>query len=145
MDIAALQVALGTAYRIQRELGRGGMATVYLADDTKHGRQVALKVLHPEFAASLGPDRFRREITTAARLQHPHILTVYDSGETADGLLWFTMPYVVGESLRDRLRRDRQLLERLIRMPGRQTPGRVKLDPAFASLRNTPRFQRLSP
>jgi TolB-like protein len=109
MDIAALQVALGTAYRIQRELGRGGMATVYLADDTKHGRQVALKVLHPEFAASLGPDRFRREITTAARLQHPHILTVYDSGETADGLLWFTMPYVVGESLRDRLRRERQL------------------------------------
>jgi serine/threonine-protein kinase len=85
------------------------MATVYLADDTKHGRQVALKVLHPQFAASLGPDRFRREITTAARLQHPHILTVYDSGETPDGLLWFTMPYVVGESLRERLRRERQL------------------------------------
>src|SRR5580704_18473306 len=82
MDIAALQVALGTAYRIQRELGRGGMATVYLADDTKHGRQVALKVLHPEFAASLGPDRFRREITLAARLQHPNIVTVFD-GPTA--------------------------------------------------------------
>ncbi len=90
MDAVALQSALGNAYHIQRELGRGGMATVYLADDTKHGRQVALKVLHPEFAASLGPDRFRREITTAARLQHPHILTVYDSGETPDGLLWFT-------------------------------------------------------
>ena len=81
MDIAALQVALGTAYRIQRELGRGGMATVYLADDTKHGRQVALKVLHPEFAASLGPDRFRREITTAGLelyLERPAGVTVVE-------------------------------------------------------------------
>ncbi len=84
------------------------MATVYLARDLKHDRPVALKVLHPKPAASLGPDRFQREIKLAARLQHPHILTVHDSGEAA-GHLWFTMPYVEGESLRDRLRRERQL------------------------------------
>jgi TolB-like protein/tRNA A-37 threonylcarbamoyl transferase component Bud32/Tfp pilus assembly protein PilF len=104
-----LQAALGDSYLLERELGRGGMATVYLARDTKHGRQVALKVLHPEFAASLRPDRFRREIAVAGRLQHPHIVSVFDSGETSSGQLWFTMPYVVGESLRDRLRRERQL------------------------------------
>jgi serine/threonine-protein kinase len=84
------------------------MATVYLARDLKHDRPVALKVLLPELAATLGPDRFQREIRLAARLQHPHILTVHDSGETG-GQLWFTMPYVEGESLRDRLRRERQL------------------------------------
>ncbi|MEO7136679.1 MAG: protein kinase [Gemmatimonadales bacterium] len=95
-------------YLIERELGRGGTATVYLARDLKHGRHVALKVLHPELAARLGPERFQREIETAARLQHPHILTVHDSGETA-GQLWFTMPFVEGESLRDRLRREQQL------------------------------------
>ena len=104
------QLARGLAdrYRLERELGRGGMATVYLAQDLKHDRPVALKVLCPELAASLGPDRFQREIRLAARLQHPHILTVHDSGETA-GQLWFTMPFVEGESLRDRLRRERQL------------------------------------
>ena len=84
------------------------MATVYLAQDLRHKRPVALKVLHPELAATLGPERFQREIELAARLQHPHILTVYDSGEAA-GQLWFTMPFVEGESLRDRLRRERQL------------------------------------
>jgi serine/threonine-protein kinase len=84
------------------------MATVFLARDLKHDRPVALKVLHPELAASLGPERFQREVRLAARLQHPHILTVHDSGEGA-GLLWFTMPYVEGESLRDRLARDTQL------------------------------------
>jgi serine/threonine-protein kinase len=84
------------------------MATVYLARDLKHDRSVALKVLHPELSAVLGPERFQREIKLAARLQHPHILTVLDSGEAA-GQLWFTMPYVEGESLRDRLRRERQL------------------------------------
>jgi serine/threonine-protein kinase len=84
------------------------MATVYLAQDVKHDRPVALKVLHPALAATLGPERFQREIRLAARLQHPHILTVHDSGETA-GQLWFTMPYVEGESLRDRLQRERQL------------------------------------
>src|ERR1700678_4183064 len=92
-----LQAALGTGYVLQRELGRGGMATVYLARDTKHGRQVALKVLHADLAASLGPERFRREIGFAATLQHPHILTVLDSGQTAANQLWFTMPFVEGE------------------------------------------------
>jgi serine/threonine-protein kinase len=106
--IAALREGLGDRYAFERELGRGGMATVYLARDLRHDRPVALKVVHPELAASLGPDRFQREIRLAARLQHPHILTVLDSGETA-GRLWFTMPYVDGESLRDRLRRERQL------------------------------------
>ena len=105
---ASLQAALADRYLIERELGRGGMATVYLARDLKHRRPVALKVLNPSVAASLGADRFLREIELAARLQHPHILTVFDSGE-ADGALWFTMPYVSGESLRDRLRRERQL------------------------------------
>jgi eukaryotic-like serine/threonine-protein kinase len=93
---------------VERELGRGGMATVYLARDLRHDRPVALKVLHPELAQTLGPERFQREVRTVARLQHPHILTVHDSGESA-GRLWFTMPYVEGESLRDRLRRVRQL------------------------------------
>jgi eukaryotic-like serine/threonine-protein kinase len=100
--------ALRDRYAIERELGRGGMATVYLARDLKHGRDVALKVLHAELASSVGPDRFQREIETVARLQHPHILTVYDSGEAA-GQLWFTMPFVEGESLRDRLSREQQL------------------------------------
>jgi serine/threonine-protein kinase len=95
-------------YTLEKELGRGGMATVYLARDLKHDRPVALKVLHPELAATLGLDRFLREIRLAARLQHPHILTVLDSGEAA-GILWYTMPYVEGESLRDRLRREVQL------------------------------------
>jgi eukaryotic-like serine/threonine-protein kinase len=104
-----LQAALGAQLTIERILGRGGMATVYLAHDPKHGRSVALKVLHPELAATLGPERFRREIALAAKLQHPHILGVYDSGQTPTGQLWFTMPYVEGESLRDRLRREHQL------------------------------------
>ncbi|GJG89541.1 hypothetical protein tb265_47220 [Gemmatimonadetes bacterium T265] len=92
-------------YQVLRELGRGGMATVYLARDAKHDRSVALKTLHPDLAASLGPERFKREIRTAARLQHPHVLALLDSGET-DGRLWFTMPYVEGETLRARLRRE---------------------------------------
>jgi len=105
---AQLQAGLGGSYTLERELGRGGMATVFLAQDLKHDRPVALKVLHRELANSLGPERFLREIKLAARLQHPHILTVLDSGET-DGRLWFTMPFVEGKSLRDRLRRERQL------------------------------------
>ncbi len=105
---SGLADALRDRYTLERELGRGGMATVYLAHDLKHDRPVALKVLRPELAANLGPDRFRREIHLAARLQHPHILTVLDSGESA-GQLWFTMPYVEGESLRARLTRERQL------------------------------------
>jgi eukaryotic-like serine/threonine-protein kinase len=103
-----LSDALRDRYALERELGRGGMATVYLAQDLKHGRLVALKVLHPELAATLGPERFLREIHTAARLQHPHILPLFDSGESA-GQLWYAMPFVAGESLRDRLRREVQL------------------------------------
>ncbi len=105
---AELASALAERYALERELGRGGMATVYLARDLRHKRPVALKVLRPELAQALGAERFQREIELAARLQHPHILTVFDSGE-ADGNLWFTMPYVEGESLRDRLTRERQL------------------------------------
>ena len=100
--------ALRDRYLLERELGRGGMATVYLAYDIRHDRRVALKVLHPELAATLGPDRFLREIRTAARLQHPHILPVFDSG-VASGRLWYTMPFVEGESLREKLRREVQL------------------------------------
>jgi len=103
-----LQAGLANRYRLERELGRGGMATVFLAQDLRHDRPVALKVLHPELAATLGSERFQREIRLAARLQHPHILTVLDSGE-ASGHLWFTMPFVEGESLRDRLSREKQL------------------------------------
>jgi serine/threonine-protein kinase len=95
-------------YLLERELGHGGMATVYLARDLKHDRYVALKVLRSELAGSLGPERFLQEIRLAARLQHPHVLTVFDSGESG-GRLWFTMPYVEGESLRDRLLREKLL------------------------------------
>jgi serine/threonine-protein kinase len=105
---ARLAAALADRYALERELGRGGMATVYLAQDLKHGRPVALKVLHPEIAAGLGTERFLREIRLTARLQHPHILPVFDSGAAA-GQPWYTMPYVRGESLRDRLRREVQL------------------------------------
>lgn len=106
-DVTAspLADALRDRYTLERELGRGGMAAVYLAHDLKHDRQVALKVLHPELAATLGPDRFQREIRITVRLQHAHILPVLDSGESA-GQLWYTMPFVRGESLRDRLRRE---------------------------------------
>ena len=103
-----LAAALADRYHILREVGAGGMATVYLADDLRHGRQVALKVLRPELAATLGPDRFFREIHVAARLQHPHILPLHDSGD-ADGFLYFVMPFVVGESLRERLERVSEL------------------------------------
>jgi thioredoxin-like negative regulator of GroEL len=100
--------ALRDRYTLERELGRGGMATVYLAHDLRHDRPVALKVLRPELAAALGPERFLREIRLTARLQHPHILTVLDSGEAGERL-WYTMPFVEGESLRGRLARERQL------------------------------------
>jgi serine/threonine-protein kinase len=103
-----LRTALEGRYTIERELGRGGMATVYLARDLKHPRQVAIKVLKPQLAAVVGADRFLREIETTASLTHPNILTIHDSG-SADDLLYYVMPYVEGESLRDRLKRDRQL------------------------------------
>ena len=105
--IADLQAALADRYRIERPLGRGGMATVYYAHDLRHDRPVALKVFHPEFASALGA-RFAQEVRIAAKLSHPHILTVHDSGEAA-GLLWYTMPVVDGESLRQRLEREGQL------------------------------------
>jgi serine/threonine-protein kinase len=99
---------LAERYQLIREVGRGGMATVYLAEDQKHGRQVAVKVLERELSAAIGADRFAREIKLVARLQHPHILPLYDSGD-ADGALFFVMPYVEGESLRDRLTRQGSL------------------------------------
>src|SRR5687767_14894164 len=95
-------------YAIERELGQGGMATVYLAHDLRHDRKVAIKVLREALAASLGPGRFLTEIKTTARLQHPHILPLLDSG-AAGGLLYYVMPYVRGETLRARLTRERQL------------------------------------
>jgi serine/threonine-protein kinase len=100
----ALFEAVRDRYVVQREIGRGGMDTVYLAEEVRHRRPVALKVLRSEVAAELAPERFLHEIDVAARLQHPHILPVFDSGE-ADGRLWFTMPYVDGQSLRERLSR----------------------------------------
>ena len=114
--LTRLQASLAGRYSIQRELGRGGMATVYLAQDLKHDRPVAVKVLRPELAHSLGPERFLREIQLTARLQHPHILPVFDSGD-ADGQLWYAMPYVAGESLRSLLLSRRQLpLDEAIRI-----------------------------
>ena len=143
-----LQAALADRYAIERELGRGGMAVVYLARDRKLGRPVALKVLRPELAASLGADRFLREIEIAAKLTHPNILPLYDCGQiggpaeagledaeerptalppyrpTAE-FLYYTMPYVAGESLRARLNREKQLPieDALVPSLGRQLPG----------------------
>ena len=107
-NLAALGAALADRYRVERELGAGGMATVYLAHDLKHERDVAIKVLHPDLAAALGGERFLSEIKTTAKLQHPHILPLLDSG-SADGFLFYVMPYVAGETLRSRLERERQL------------------------------------
>ncbi|MGH7497260.1 MAG: protein kinase domain-containing protein [Gemmatimonadales bacterium] len=107
-QLERLGTALAGRYTVERELGRGGMATVYLADDLKHRRKVAIKVLRPELGSLLGPERFTREIRVAAGLTHPHILPLHDSGE-ADGLLFYVMPYVRGESLRQKLSRETQL------------------------------------
>jgi tRNA A-37 threonylcarbamoyl transferase component Bud32 len=104
----SLRAALADRYTLERELGQGGMATVYLADDLRHERKVAVKVLRPELAASIGPERFLREIRIAAQLQHPHILPLLESGE-AGGFLYYVMPYVDGQSLRDRLTRQGEL------------------------------------
>src|SRR6266581_2512242 len=102
-----LGAAVADTYRIERELGRGGMAAVFLAEDLKRHRRVAIKVLDPELAAALGPERFLREIEIAAGLNHPHILPLYDSGDAATAL-YYVMPYVEGETLRDRLKREGQ-------------------------------------
>src|SRR5689334_14276062 len=104
----SLRTALADRYGIERELGQGGTATVYLARDLKHDRRVAVKVLHPDLAAALGAERFLAEIKTTANLQHPHILPLHDSG-AADGFLYYVMPYVEGETLRARLERERQV------------------------------------
>ncbi len=106
--LSRLTAALADRYRLERELGQGGMATVYLAQDLKHARQVAIKVLRPELAAVIGAERFLSEIKTTANLQHPHILPLHDSGE-ADSFLYYVMPFIEGESLRDRLNREKQL------------------------------------
>src|SRR5207344_2056303 len=106
--LTRLTSSLADRYRIDRELGAGGMATVFLANDLRHGRDVAIKVLHPDLGAALGGERFLSEIRTTARLQHPHILPLLDSGE-ADGLLYYVMPLVTGEPLRMRLTREQQL------------------------------------
>jgi len=114
--LSRLTAALADRYRIERELGQGGMATVYLAQDLKHHRKVAIKVLKPELAAVLGAERFVQEITTTAALQHPHILPLFDSG-SADGFLYYVMPYIEGETLRGRLDRERQLgIEEAVRI-----------------------------
>jgi TolB-like protein/tetratricopeptide (TPR) repeat protein len=107
-EVTKVRTALAAQYRIERVLGVGGMATVYLAEDLKHRRQVAVKVMRPELAATLGADRFLREVEIAAKLSHPHILPVFDSG-AADGFLYYVMPYVEGETLRDRLHREGNL------------------------------------
>ena len=103
-----LKSALTGRYEIDREIGHGGMATVYLARDVKHNRQVAVKVLRPDLAAALGHERFLREIEIAANLTHPHILPLYDSGE-ADGFLYYVMPYIEGDTLRDRIEKEGEL------------------------------------
>src|SRR5882724_3966984 len=111
MDIThtdRLAAALADRYTIEREVGQGGMATVYLAEDLKHHRKVAIKVLRPELAAVIGAERFLSEVRTTANLQHPHILPLFDSG-AADSFLFYVMPFVEGESLRDRLNREKQL------------------------------------
>jgi serine/threonine-protein kinase len=105
---AQLQAALADRYALDRDLGKGGMASVVLARDLTNDRMVALKVLHAELTSTVGGDRFKREIRVAARLQHPHILSILDSGETPGGQLWFTMPFVEGENAYERLEREKQ-------------------------------------
>src|SRR4030095_830414 len=105
---STLSASLAGKYRIEREIGAGGMAVVYLAHDLRHDRRVAVKVLRAELAAIIGAERFLQEIKTTANLQHPHILSLFDSGE-ADGTVFYVMPYVDGESLRDRIQREQQL------------------------------------
>src|SRR5215216_5003728 len=107
-QVSRLAAALADRYRVERELGAGGMATVYLAEDLRHDRRVAIKVLRPELAAVIGAERFVREIQTIATLQHPHILGLIDSGEV-EGTAYYVMPFVEGDSLRDRLTREKQL------------------------------------
>ncbi|MGB5675555.1 MAG: serine/threonine-protein kinase, partial [Gemmatimonadota bacterium] len=118
-----LKEALADRYAIEREIGRGGMAVVFLAEDLKHHRKVAIKVLHPELSVTLAADRFLHEIEIVAGLEHPHILTLIDSGESG-GLLYYIMPYVTGESLRQRLEREGQLpVEEALRIAAEVADG----------------------
>ena len=118
VEVAKVRKALAARYRVERVVGEGGMATVYLAEDLKHHRKVALKVMRPELAATLGADRFLREIEIAGQLSHPHILPLHDSGE-AEGILYYVMPYVEGESLRERLHAQGRLpVEEAVRLAG---------------------------
>ena len=118
VEVAKVRKALAARYRVERVVGEGGMATVYLAEDLKHHRKVALKVMRPELAATLGADRFLREIEIAGQLSHPHILPLHDSGE-AEGILYYVMPYVEGESLRERLHAEGRLpVEEAVRLAG---------------------------
>ncbi len=105
---AQLSTALADRYKLERHLGEGGMATVYVAEDLKHDRKVAVKVLRPELAAVIGGERFLNEIKVTANLQHPHILPLHDSGD-ADNFLYYVMPYIEGDTLRDKLDREKQL------------------------------------
>src|SRR5687768_11522168 len=118
IELERLRALLGDRYRVDRELGRGGMAIVYRAEDVRHSRPVAIKVLEPELSTALGPERFLREIMLTARLDHPNIVPLLDSG-TADGVIYYVMPLVEGESLRQRLTREKQLpLEDAVRITG---------------------------
>ena len=119
-----LKTALADRYVIEREIGAGGMATVYLARDLKHDREVAVEVFRPELAAVVGAERFLHEIQIAAQLDHPHILTLIDSGE-ADGFLYYVMPYVQGESLRDKLQRKKILLGLAENLAGEFSKGNL--------------------
>src|SRR5690348_2659679 len=103
-----IKAAIADRYLLERELGAGGMATVFLAHDARHNRKVAVKVMHPDLAALIGPERFLQEIETTANLHHPHILPLFDSGRV-EGTVFYVMPYVQGESLRDRLDRETRL------------------------------------
>ena len=114
-----LKAALNDRYDVERELGQGGMATVFLARDLRHERKVAIKVLHEDLGAAVGAERFRREISIATSLTHPHILTLYDSGEAA-GSLYYVMPFIEGESLRHRIDREKQLpIDQALKITGR--------------------------
>src|SRR5207245_5833000 len=118
-----LRAALADSYTLERELGAGGMATVYLARDVRHNRNVAIKVMHPELALRIGAQRFLKEIETTANLQHPNILPLFDSGQVG-GTVFYVMPYVQGESLRHRLNRETQLpVERRSGSPAKSRRG----------------------
>ena len=132
-----LQSSLGTAYTLERELGGGGMSRVFVATDSSLGRSVVVKVLPPEMAAGVSTERFKREISVAARLQHPHIVPLLSAGEM-DGIPYFTMPLIDGEPEKaiDRL-------ERLLKIPYLLSPGWLRIDPTWDSLRGNPRFQKL--